>query len=385
MADVLIAGGGIAGSALAIMLGRLGFSVELFERDHFPKEKPCGEGLMPAGVAVLERLGLTEAVGGAPFNGVRYHFGNRTAEGCFPRAAALPVVGRGQRRRHLDAVLFQTAAATPGVKAYTDTRVDASLSKDGRVVGLKVEGEPRNAALVVAADGVHSRIRHQLGLDQPPRRRRFGVRAHFRLAPEREQPPWVDVFVSRGHELYVTPLPEGEILVAALVDGAALGQPIERAFERWWRAQPALAARLEGAEQVSALMGTSPLAGRARAGVAPGVVLLGDAAGFLDPITGGGMAQALMTAELLATYVSRGLDTADRWIWAFERDRRALLWDYERLTQVMLWLADHPQRAQTVFSVLRIAPFVFSHLIGVAGGIRKLSAMERYPSGKGPT
>ena len=45
MADVLIAGGGIAGSALAIMLGRRGFSVELFERDHFPKEKPCGEGL----------------------------------------------------------------------------------------------------------------------------------------------------------------------------------------------------------------------------------------------------------------------------------------------------------------------------------------------------
>jgi menaquinone-9 beta-reductase len=385
MVDVLIAGGGIAGSALAIMLGRWGFSVELFERDHFPKEKPCGEGLMPAGVAVLERWGLAEAVGGAPFNGVRYHFGNRTAEGCFPRAAALPVVGRGQRRRHLDAVLFQTAAATPGVKAYASTRVGVPLSKDGRVVGLEVEGQPRNAALVVAADGVHSRIRHQLGLNQPPRRRRFGIRAHFRLAPEREQPPWVDVFVSRGHELYVTPLPEGEILVAALVDGAALGQPVERAFERWWRAQPALAARLEGAEQVSALMGTSPLAGRARAGVAPGVVLLGDAAGFLDPITGGGMAQALMTAELLARYVSRGLDTADRWIWAFERDRRALLWDYELLTKIVLWLADHPSRAEKLLSVLRIVPSVFSHLIGVAGGVRKLLAIERYPSGKGPT
>jgi hypothetical protein len=83
--------------------------------------------------------------------------------------------------------------------------------------------------------------------------------------------------------------------------------------------------------------------------------------------------------------VSRGLDTADRWIWAFERDRRALLRDYERLTQIMLWLADHPQWAERALSTLRIAPFVFSHLVGVAGGIRKLLAMERYPSGKGPT
>jgi flavin-dependent dehydrogenase len=113
--------------------------------------------------------------------------------------------------------------------------------------------------------------------------------------------------------------------------------------------------------------------------------LLGDAAGFLDPITGGGMAQALMTAELLARYVSRGLDTTDRWIWAFERDRRALLWDYELLTKIVLWLADHPSRAEKLLSVLRIVPSVFSHLIGVAGGVRKLLAIERYPSGKGPT
>src|SRR4029453_12617731 len=62
MADVLIAGGGIAGSALAILLGRAGLTVELFERDRFPREKACGEGLMPGGLAVLERLGLADAV-----------------------------------------------------------------------------------------------------------------------------------------------------------------------------------------------------------------------------------------------------------------------------------------------------------------------------------
>ena len=65
MADVLIAGGGIAGSILAVILGRRGLSVELFDHGHFPREKPCGEGLMPAGVAVLERLCLARTVRGA--------------------------------------------------------------------------------------------------------------------------------------------------------------------------------------------------------------------------------------------------------------------------------------------------------------------------------
>ncbi len=128
MVDVLIAGGGIAGSALAILLGRRGLTVELFERARFPREKPCGEGLMPAGVAVLQRLGLAEAVGGAPFYGVRYHLGDRTAEGRFPEIAGVPVAGRAQRRKRLDYALFQAAAVTPGVTAHTGTLVEALLS-----------------------------------------------------------------------------------------------------------------------------------------------------------------------------------------------------------------------------------------------------------------
>ena len=389
MVDVLIAGGGIAGSSLAILLGRQGVTTELFEQGQFPKEKPCGEGMMPGGVSVLQRLGLAEAAGGAPFYGVRYHFGDQTAEGRFPEANGLPVAGRGQRRKHLDHILFNAAANTPGVSAHCDVRVDKPLVECGKVVGLLVEGEPRRAKLVVAADGVHSRIRRILGLNVPVRRKRLGARVHFRLAPGQERSLWVDVFVSRGHEFYVTPLPDNGVLVAALADAEALDEPIERAFGRWWRNQPALASRLEGAEQVTSLLCSCPLAGRARAGVAPGVVLLGDAADFLDPITGGGMSQALMTAELLASYVRKGLRDEDHWLWDFERDRRALLWDYNVLTQMVLWLADHPNLAERLLSVLRVSPALLSHLIGVSGGTRslfgsraRLGSAEHHPSSR---
>jgi 2-polyprenyl-6-methoxyphenol hydroxylase-like FAD-dependent oxidoreductase len=392
MLDVAIAGAGIAGSTLAILLGRQGFSVELFERCEFPKEKACGEGLMPGGVAVLQRLGLADAVGGAPFHGVRYHFGRVVAEGRFPRLAAhLPATGYGQRRRHLDQVLFQAAAATPGVQAHTGKPVSAPLVESGRVVGIVVDGQPQRASLVVAADGSHSPIRHALALDAPTRRKRFGMRAHFRLAPGKDQVAWVDVFVGLGHELYVTPLPHREFLVAALADAQPRGESPERLFHQWSLAQPELAARLEGAEQVSDLLGASPLERRARAGVAPGLVLLGDAAGATDPITGGGMAQALMTAELLARYISsaRAADELSHpaWLWKFERDRRAMLRDYRAVTRMTLWLADHRRLAHGAVLSLRLWPALFSHLLGICGGVTpsqraipRDAAWDRHPN-----
>jgi flavin-dependent dehydrogenase len=371
MLDVVIAGGGIAGSALAIFLGRRGFEVEIFERAQFPREKTCGEGMMPAGVAVLERLGLAEAIGGTEFCGVRYHFGRSIAEGRFPQEAGKPATGRGQRRKHLDHVLLQEAARTSGVRVHTGVCVEGLLWEKGRVAGLLVGGKAERGRLVVAADGAHSRLRHALGLDVAPRRKRIGLRAHFRLAQGQEHSPWVEVFVSRGYELYITPLPERELLVAALADAEALEPPAERSFEKWRRAHPGLAARLDEAEQISPLAMTSPLSGRARSGVAPGVVLLGDAAGFVDPITGGGMTQALLAAELLAGHTAARLGADEAWLLEFERERRAMLRDYFALTELVLRLSKYPRLCEGVFAALAHVPPVFSHFIGVAAGMRK--------------
>src|SRR5204863_2025463 len=112
MADVVIAGGGPAGATLALLLGRAGLSVELYEAKKFPREKPCGEGIMPAGVAVLERHGLRAAVGGRPLASVRYHGFGMTAESGFaPRADGTVPVVLGQRRWVLDQTLLNAARA----------------------------------------------------------------------------------------------------------------------------------------------------------------------------------------------------------------------------------------------------------------------------------
>jgi len=382
VADVLIAGGGIAGTSLAVLLGRAGLRVEIYEERRFPREKPCGEGLMPAGVGVLRRLGLAEAAGGRELHGVRYHGFGISAEAAFPgQVEGAPSVALGQRRFHLDRALFQAARATRGVEAFEGVAVDGAVVEDGRAVGLRVGGQVRRARLVVGADGPHSPVRRSLGLDAPrPRRARIGLRTHFRLARPADQPSLIEVFIGNGHELYVTPLPGDEVLVAGLSDrDVAADDPAggaRAALARWIDEEPVLRARLAGAEALTAVAGRSPLGHRARAGYAPGAVLLGDAAGFIDPVTAGGMAQALLTAELLAPFVEKALADGgargDRWLRRFDRRRRALLRDYHLLTKFVLFLVGRPRLAKAMMQLMRRQPSMMAHLIGVAGGVRRL-------------
>src|SRR3954469_14821691 len=110
MTDVLIVGAGPSGSAAAIGLARTGRRVLLIDKSEFPREKACGEGVMPAGVDALKRLGI--AVDGAPFRGIRYHYDGSYLQGEFPNAQR----GMGIRRWLLDAALFSAAKREPNVE-----------------------------------------------------------------------------------------------------------------------------------------------------------------------------------------------------------------------------------------------------------------------------
>jgi flavin-dependent dehydrogenase len=373
MIDVAVAGAGPAGSATAILLGRAGLEVHLFERQRFPREKACAEGIMPAGVAVLERLGLAGPVGGAPFAGVRYHGFGHQISAEFPAPPGVRLLGRGQRRLRLDAALVEAARATPGVVVHEDAAVEGPLLSGDRVTGLAVGGQAVRARMVVGADGPRSLVRRKGGLEGRPRGRpRLGLRAHFRLARGVPTPPLVEVFVGAGHEIYVTPLPDGEVAVAGLTadrDGNA-----RALFARWLGEHRALAALLEGAEQSSELAGQMPLESRARAGVRPGLALVGDAAGFIDPVTGSGMAQALMSAELLARQLAPAatLDASWERLEEFDRRRRLLLRDGALLTRMVLGLARRPFLARQTLRLMSARPPLYRHLVGVAGGVHPL-------------
>lgn len=368
MSDVIIVGAGPAGASLAIALGRGGFEVELYEQATFPREKPCGEGLLPAGVRVLGALGLEAAVAGEPLWGVRHHVAGGSIRSGFGGGDGESLVhGLGQKRLRLDAVLWAAAARTQGVRARQGVRVEGLLTERGRVSGVEVEGKRRSARLVVAADGSNSGLRRKLGLERTATPRRVGIRAHFQRA--RGAPPLsdIEIFIRPGYELYVTPLPNGEVLVAALAYQEVANHDLRNAFAAWRGAEPLLCQWLAGATQTSELMGRAPLVSATRGKQPTGLILLGDAAASVDPITAGGLSLALQSAELLAQHAGEILAGSRLALRRFERARTRAVQVHRVLGTSVLALAARPRLLELARRSFRACPSAMQSLVALAG------------------
>ncbi len=352
--DVAVVGGGPAGLAAALACRRRGLSAACFDSRRPPLDKACGEGLMPAAVAALERLGVTPPARSFPFRGIRYRLGELAAEADFPSGAH----GLGARRTELHAALVG-AAERAGVELAWGQAVTA-LSVRGVVTA---RGEVA-ARWVVGADGLRSRVRRWAGLERPSRAPcRFGVVRHFRLAPWSDR---VEVHFGNGAEAYVTPLAADEIGVALLWDGGGGG------FDALVgeRLPPELATRLAAAERLGRDRGAGPFRQRVRAVVAGGrVALVGDAAGYVDALTGEGLAVAFASALALADALAAG-DLA-----AYARAHRRIVRLPAAMTRLALAAARRPALARRGVAALARDPELFSRLIGALGADRPLATV----------
>ena len=282
MIDLVVAGGGPVGMATALYAARAGLEVVVREPRPGPVDKACGEGLMPGAVADLAALGVDPA--GHRIAGIAYLDSRRRVETDFAHGD-----GRGVRRTVLHAALHD-AVVMAGVKIET-----RSVEKvDDRGDHVLVDGDA--AAYLIAADGLHSPIRRQLGLDVPDtRHRRFGLRSHVAVAPWSSH---VEVHWAKDSEAYVTPVGDDLVGVAVLTDRS-------RPFPELLAEHPLLAERLAGAEW-QRVRGAGPLRQRSRRRTTGRVLLVGDAAGYVDALTGEGIALGLAQARAAVEAVRHG-------------------------------------------------------------------------------
>ena len=339
-ADVLVVGGGPAGSSIAHALATRGIDVMVVDRARFPRPKPCAEYLSPQASRILARMDALDEVersGAAALAGIRVYAPNGSViAGDFVAKHGYHGFrdrGLSVRREILDAILVERAR-NAGARVVEGAKANELLREpDGRVRGvrLRVDETTREvrARLVVGADGLGSVVARRLGLTRRLRwPRRIALVTHYKGVKD----------VGEHGEMHVAP--DGYVGIADVGAGlttVAAVFPVKRSREiardrveflrRWLFDQRRLALRFASAERVSPVVATGPFASYARRAWAPGAALVGDAADFFDPFTGEGIYSALRGGEILADHVSEALAAAtparsDNALREYDRARR---------------------------------------------------------------
>lgn len=311
-----------------------GLSVAVVEPRSAPIDKACGEGIAHSAVSYLSRLGVE--LTGRPFHGIRYLDGRHSVDARFTAGPGL-----GVRRTTLHAALMSRLAALdiPVIRARVGPITQNTTS---------VTAAGLTARYLAAADGLHSPIRRQLdfsgGSSGEVRR---GLRQHFAVSPWTDL---VEVYWSRLGEAYVTPVADDLVGVAVLTSARGT-------FDSHLDAFPLLKRRLRGAVAASAVMGAGPLRQRVSARTAGRVLLVGDAAGYVDALTGEGIAVALRTSAELVDCVR-----ADR-PQDYEAAWRRVSWECRLLTASLLWARNRPLLAPRIVPAAAALPGVYRTIV----------------------
>ena len=349
--DVFVIGGGPAGLATAIAARRYGLSVVLADGAVPPIDKPCGEGLMPDAVQALHQLGITIPEGEAyPFRGIRFVSGGISAEAAFPRGTAY-----GIRRTDLHRLMSDHAAAC-GVHILWQAAVTGLHPE-----GVLVAGEMVRSRWIVGADGTSSRVRSWAKLDQhklpvPPKRNlRFAFRRHYRVAP---WTGFMELHWGRDCQLYVTPVSREEVCVALISSRPQLRLRLKDALGEF----PELRARLENAELASSERGAITITRRLRRVYRGRTVLVGDASGGVDAITGEGLCLTFRQAALLGDCLASG-DLA-----RYQKGHRRLIRRPALMSRMMLFMARHSRLRQRTMQVFQSSPRSFAGMLAMHVG-----------------
>lgn len=319
MLDVLIAGAGPAGSIAALVLARAGARVLVVDRETFPREKLCGDTLNPGAIRFLASHGLS----GGPLDTAKPLAGMIVTGPHRRRVAARypnHQVGLALTRTDLDAwLLHEAVRAGARFESGLIARHPLLDGSSGRplVRGLALDrrGSERRsirmpATMTIAADGRHSAVARSLNLvstPRSPRRWAFGVYA----TGVEDLTDLGEMHVRPKYYLGIAPLPGNVSNVCVVTgprpDGRSPVEIVRRAID----AEPALKRRFARAEFVSGVRVLGPLAVNARGPGTDGLLLAGDASGFVDPMTGDGLSLAMRGAHLAALEALRTLETGD--------------------------------------------------------------------------
>jgi flavin-dependent dehydrogenase len=373
MPDVVVVGGGPAGSACALSLARRGFDVTIVERARFPRRKVCGEYLNAGAIAALDELG----VGGDVRERARRLSGVRLVTPKIdPVELRFPAPAFALARETLDDLLLAAAVAAGATLAHA--RVEDLVFDGGRVAGVAARGDDGvsaelRARFVVGADGSGSLVARRLDLVRASRSsRRFALGGHYRGFDDLGG--FVEMHVDRGTYFALNPLPGALTNVMVVVREKQLATWSQAVDEGVRGAAATLGGgrrSFDGAERVGARATIGPLAFGVRAVTGPGALLVGDAAGFLNPFTGQGVMLALRGGMAAALAIDAALRAGVEESAALESYAEGRARDFRArhaIAKLVDLLVGVPFLTRRASARLRRSPELGERLMSVLGG-----------------
>ena len=333
--EILVVGAGPAGSAVAAALAARGRDVLLVEASAHPRPKACAEYASPRIAEELHLLGLADPAwrsDALPLAGMRVIRGDTAVDICY-RDAGGPRSAWGLDRVTFDAALAAHAVAC-GARLHERTTFEGVRRGEGGVTGARLRAADGpievSCRVLIGADGARSRVARSLGVERSVRApRRLGMVAHYEGHPELTEHG--EMHVGPGFYIGLAPLGGGRLNVGmALPLNGSSRQSARRRFEAAIAGIPAVAERLAGRRRLTPIRGASPIGHRVARAAGPGWMLIGDAAGFIDPFTGEGIYRALRSARAADEALATGDEGAEERYLALRRGafaaKDALTW-----------------------------------------------------------
>jgi menaquinone-9 beta-reductase len=349
--EVIVVGAGPAGIVAAIAVRRQGLQATVLDARMPPIDKPCGEGILPQGVAALLALGISLPPESAfPFRGIRFVDEENSARSDFSGAMGLSV-----RRVKLHHLLVDHA-----IEAGVEFRWGARVMRIDREIVTTAQ-ERFSYRWLVGADGQNSEVRKWAGLEpRIVRKKRFGFCSHFQVRPWSDM---AEVHWARGCQIFVTPMTGPEVGVAVLSSDPRLR--LEWALPRF----PALAEKLRGATPTTRESGETtslkilPAITRGR------VALVGDASGSVDAVTGHGLSLSFQQAIPLAEAMKQD-DLAP-----YQQAHKKIAAVPIAMTRLMLLMGEDDWIRSRTIRLFQKTPGLFSKLLAIHTETMPLSSV----------
>jgi flavin-dependent dehydrogenase len=322
--------------------------------------------------------------GGFGARGLRF----RSPSGTWAQADFPPVNGEPSRsvvirRYELDHLLLRRAERVPNVTVRQGFCVQEALHEGGAILGVTGHAvdqpdrtETFRAPLTLGCDGMQSMFHNHYGITRKLRRRqRWGVAGHLRGVHDVK--PYIEVLFQDDHEVYMAPLANDMVLVAILLEKSAMkrfrGDQCQ-IYHDFLKADPSLGPRCQESECVPPVGARGPLGFAVEPITLPGLLLVGDSAGFLDPITGEGMTIALKSVQAAVPTINRAFETGDfsgKMLGAYAVERDRIIGDVAKLTQLMLDVTRSRLLTDRAISRLSRDKALFQKLVGIVTGTNR--------------